>query len=271
VSDATDRIFQGCQKETEELVLALETASAVGMGRLLPRLRKIAVSSIYGVQSFWATQHNDGTRAEHLKRTERYVKCLRAFDTFCTSGRLDHLCVRDNVEPLCMMAVSAPRYHSSPTGARFSRTVHFNAKSPLPLPLGYLTRYVSEASPSHDWSDMVATIHSGISETYKTLEARRDSEPDPSVQDPFLLEIYSSSSRCSAAGLKEIKTAWPPNLPPPPLPSSKGWSLDQQREIIATLGKHMQLGARRISKLKDSTKWFPLGDAPTCLACSEQG
>lgn len=131
---------------------------------------------------YWveATTHQGASKKGF--QHEPYRQCLYLFNTFLSSGGLQHFCVRDLHGALSMLPVDSDIHNPQ---SRYSRTVHITAEpAHIPLPSGYPMRWVSDAKPQDDWSKVIELIYKELSLKFKLFKKRRLEAPEE--KDPVM-------------------------------------------------------------------------------------
>ncbi|KAI9631886.1 uncharacterized protein MKK02DRAFT_30873 [Dioszegia hungarica] len=251
-------IMRQCDAEVEHLRYCFYFLQERTTARFVfPRLRTVAISSIYGVQDHW--QRWREARMEEGEESRLYHNA-QALNTFCNHLDLDAFCVRDLAGPLASLGRDRWTWSSLPC----VRTLHYDDDADdLYLSYGGRVRWACDAPEDTDWESFTKTT---IFQTEKAVNARKKEMGlcTISSEGAANLEIYCSPSIPS----EEMYEDGPPVGSDPPRYTAKAeQALTFWRDNMASVGAELQEIYREKSGVLDRIRWYPSPETPICLAC----
>ncbi|KAI9634535.1 uncharacterized protein MKK02DRAFT_38064 [Dioszegia hungarica] len=264
-----------CRVELERMLECVLHLREVGIARVFPRLKTLAISSIYGKADDSYARYRP---MAHATQTAGAEGCAFLFQMVMdTSPTLSHICTRQVLSPL-----------SPPTGVfpdvppgRFARTIHFGG-----LYDGQLK--VRDVINLHG-PDMVLTpyqLNIPLNDTIVVplglpVRLYSDFESSNNFQE---LEYYVKQTILGSVVPEAPNPIWHATQPQQDLsttvlhtlglPSTEGGcdqqyvlSAEQQRLLADIKGKALQKMERDKGGEHHSVRWYTSGDAPPCMAC----
>ena len=247
---------------THELEKTVEQDTRV----IFPRLRVVAVSSIYGHSNLWA-EYEEKDRDAGGDPDPHLIDCLQHWGRFMATSDITHWCLRQTRGPVSILPIS----RRALTGQyRPQFNVHFCSEPDLlALRIGHFTRWISDIPVTSDWHPIYENVMASLARlveirTERFLESKKDTinievclstdsigrrgrpyRPDRSSLVPRLEDVAASTPGGDAARL----------------------TVATQRAIAEKIGTTCQTTLRRYSRLKDEIRFLASVDTPVCEAC----
>lgn len=253
--------MQECEEESRLLKHCfdyLQTRQAAR--RTFPKLRTIAVGSIYGFQEDiwhrWEAQKGpDSSSLEY---------CAEMFNTFCNHLDLEAFCVRDLSAPFGALPYLGWTWGTLPC----TRTLHFDYDlQSLYLSFGGSVRWVSDFPSDIPYEGVTQLVSEHLHNVYKRqaeIKVRAGYKMKPT--DITDLEIYCSTKTYAEELVEDPANPAPPGFAPP-LGSFTPAEQAEQDKFTHDLADLVQQRFGRSSGLPDKIRWHPSPQTPICRAC----
>jgi hypothetical protein len=232
---------------------------------LFPRLKTVAVCSIYG-------RHSDkwGENAEHHSDL---VQCRLLWARFLSVHRVEHCCYRDVNGPLGLPEMEDELY--DPEGYYSSPILHLGGsvdRTELRTPPGVPFRWVADMAAGQSWEELFRVLALGY-----LIRGGKRNRMDKFVDMPGCLlrvDIY-----CSSGAVVQPHAGLNLGLPSPlrrfidanlaALPTGGKLSVETQRAITTAIGEDLQARTRADGweEFQDEVRWHASCDTPICEAC----